>query len=132
FQGLRLLELLFQAPPLLRVSRGLEALGEVGDTLIELRLVLGQRLLPLAQRLLRLLAFAAVGLHDDGELVGHRLVVVASRQGGDQRCGGEPSHAASVAASLTRRISQSCTGLDLPFSFTGSRGAASTSMATFS
>ena len=124
-------QLFFQAPSLLRVGRGLEALGEVRDPLVELRLVLRQRILSLAQRLFLLLDFPAIGLHHDGELVGHRLVVVASDERYQDCCGG-PSHAASVAATLTRRISQSGTGLDLPFSFTGSREEASTSTATFS
>src|SRR6266850_570298 len=117
------------------VGGRLQAPGQLRNALVELRLVLLQRFLALADRLLQLLHLAAVALHHDGQLVGRgHLVVVARghRQEQQQRRREQPLHAASVAATLTRRISQSGTGLDLPFSFTGSRGSASTSEATFS
>ena len=133
FQGLRLAQLFLQPSPLLGVGRGLEPPGQLGDALIELGLVLLQRLLPLAQRLLLLLELAAVALDDDGQLVRRaRLVVVAGDEREEQRCGERALHAASVARTLARRISQSGTGFAFPFSFTGSRGAASTSEATLS
>ena len=133
FQGLRLAQLLFQPAALFRVRRRLQPLGQVGDALVELRLVLLQRLFALADGLLQLLHLFAVGLDDDGELVRSAgLVVVAGGERHQEDRREQAFHAASVATTLVRRISHSGTGLDFPFSLTGSRGAASTSSATLS
>src|SRR6267143_1650088 len=133
FQGLRLAQLPLDPAPLLRVGGRLQAPGQLRNALVELRLVLLQRFLALADRLLQLLHLAAVALHHDGQLVGRAPLLVIACGGGEQQGDGEDAfHAASVAATFARRISQSGTGFDFPFSLTGSRGTASTSEATFS
>src|SRR6267378_5804602 len=133
FQGLRLAQLLLDPAPLLRVGCRLQAPGQLRNALVELRLVLLQRFLALADGLLQLLHLAAVALHHDGQLVGCAPLLVIAGGGREQKGNGEDAfHAASVAATFARRISQSGTGFDFPFSLTGSRGTASTSEATFS
>src|SRR5882672_2729495 len=133
FQGLRLAQLLLDPAPLLRVGCRLQTPGQLRNALVELRLVLLQRFLALADRLLQLLHLAAVALHHDGQLVGRAPLLVIASGGGEQQGDGEDAvHAASVAATFARRLSQSGTGFDFPFSLTGSRGTASTSEATFS